>query len=141
MRNGSKLSLGLTYDDVLLVPRYSDIESRKSIDISSKFSKNISLTIPIVSSNMDTVTESRMAITIAEQGGIGIIHRFLTIEEEAIEVRKVKRSQNFVIDDPITIPKEATLKDALALMSLNGISGLLVCDKSKKIEGDRKSVV
>ncbi len=143
MQDEFKFKLGLTYDDVLLVPQYSDIESRKSINTSSKFSRNVHLTIPIVSANMDTVTEARMAIAIAEQGGVGIIHRFLTIEEEVMEVKKVKRSQNFVIDDPVTISSGASLKDALGLMSLNGISGLLVCDgstgpatgRSKKIEG------
>ncbi len=143
MEKESKLKLGLTYDDVLLVPQYSDIPSRKNINTSSKFSRNISLNIPIVSSNMDTVTEARMAIAMAGLGGIGIIHRFMTLEEEVAEVKRVKRSQNYVIDDPVTISKNQTLKDALRLMDTNGISGLLVCDgstslatgASQKIEG------
>ena len=141
MRDGAKIRLGLTYDDVLLVPKYCDIGSRKEIDVGSKLSKNISLNIPIVSANMDTVTEARMAIAMASRGGIGIIHRFLTIEEEVAEVRRVKRSQNFIIDDPVTIAKEATLKEALELMKKNGVSGLLVCGSTtlttdaKKIEG------
>ncbi len=110
MQDESKIKLGLTYDDVLLIPQYSDIESRKTINTSSRLSRNIVLNVPIVSANMDTVTEARMAITMAEQGGIGIIHRFLTIEEEVAEVRKVKRAQNFVVEDPVTISKDATLK-------------------------------
>lgn len=135
MQEESKFKIGLTYDDVLLVPQYSDALSRKSIDTGSKLSKNISLHIPIISSNMDTVTEARMAIAMAEQGGIGIIHRFLSIDEESAEVRRVKRAQNFVVEDPVTISKDATLRDALHFMDMNGISGLLVCDGSKKIEG------
>ncbi len=127
--------LGLTYDDVLLVPQYSNIASRKFINLKTEFSKNISLNIPIVSANMDTVTESHMAIAMALSGGIGVIHRFLSIEEQAREVKKVKRAENIVIEDPVTILKEATLGEALSVMKDNGINGLVVCDKNKKIEG------
>ena len=131
----SDLPLGLTYDDVLLVPQYSDIQSRKQINISAQFSKNIALNMPIVSANMDTVTESKMAIAMALEGGIGVIHRFLTIDEQVAEVKKVKRSQNLIIEDPIFISKEATLGEAMEVMKQNNINGLLVCDKNKRIVG------
>ncbi|MDP3710513.1 MAG: IMP dehydrogenase [bacterium] len=127
--------LGLTYDDVLLVPQYSDIESRKFINLRTYFSRNIQLNLPIVSANMDTVTESRMAIAMARVGGIGIIHRFLSIPDQVAEVKKVKRAQNLVIEDPITISKEATLEKSLEVMQNNNISGLLVCDRRGKLEG------
>ncbi len=127
--------LGLTYDDILLVPQYSDIASRKLIDLKTKFSRNIFLNIPVVSANMDTVTESQMAIAMALSGGIGVIHRFLTIDEQVREVKKVKRAENVVIEDPVTISKESTLEDALRVMKENGINGLVVCDKNNKIEG------
>ena len=83
---------GLTFDDVLLVPKFSDISSRSQTDLSTQLSRNISLNIPLISANMDTVTEAAMAVTIAREGGIGIVHRFLTIEQEVNEVLKVKRS-------------------------------------------------
>lgn len=130
-----EFQLGLSYDDVLLVPQYSDIPSRKLIDCSTQFSKRISLHTPIVSANMDTVTESRMAIAMAHAGGIGVIHRFLTIDEEAAAVKKVKRAQNVVIDDPVTIEGGATLGAALEVMRANGITGVLVCDREKNIQG------
>ena len=88
---------GLTFDDVLLVPKYSDITSRSQTDLKTQLSRNISLNIPFVSANMDTVTESSMAVAIARAGGIGIIHRFLTIQEQANEVLKVKRSGSVMI--------------------------------------------
>ncbi len=127
--------IGLTYDDVLLVPQYSDIASRRFINLKTQFSKSIFLNIPIVSANMDTVTESQMAIAMALSGGIGVIHRFLSIENQVREVKKVKRVENIVIEDPVTILKQATLGKALSVMKDNGINGLVVCDKNKKIEG------
>lgn len=92
---------GLTFDDVLLVPKFSDITSRSQTNLETKLSRNISLNIPLVSANMDTVTESGMAVAMAREGGLGIIHRFLTIEEEANEVLKVKRSGSVMIEKSI----------------------------------------
>ncbi len=135
MQKQENFPIGLTYDDVLLVPQYSDIASRKLIDLKTQFSRNIALNIPIISANMDTVTESRMAIAMAFSGGIGIIHRFLSIEDQAREVRKVKRAENMIIEDPICVSKDATLGLALDVMAKNGINGLIVCGKDKKIQG------
>ena len=127
--------LALSYDDVLLVPHYSDIPSRKQIDLTTMFSKRIQLNIPVVSANMDTVTGSEMAIHMARQGGMGIIHRFQSAEEEADEVRRVKRSENIFIPDPITLNKEATLREALALMERNHVTGVIVISPDRIIEG------
>lgn len=129
------LKIGLTYDDVLLVPQFSNVESRRLINLQTQFSKRIRLNLPIVSANMDTVTESRMAIAMAREGGIGVIHRFLSIADQVAEIKKVKRAQNLIIEDPITVSKEATLQKALDIMKDNGISGLLICDRRGKLEG------
>lgn len=120
---------GITFDDVLLVPKKSRVFSRKDIDTRAKLSKNITLNIPLVSANMDTVTEATMAQAMAEAGGIGIIHRFLSIERQVEEVQKVKRAENVVIDDPITIAADATIGDARALVKKAGVSGVLVVDE------------
>ena len=104
---------GLTFDDVLLVPKYSDITSRSQTDLKTQLSRNISLNIPFVSANMDTVTESSMAVAIARAGGIGIIHRFLTIQEQANEVLKVKRSGSVMIENPYSITSDKTIETAL----------------------------
>ena len=117
---------GLTFDDVLLVPKLSKITSRSQTDLRTKLSKNISLDIPLISANMDTVTESAMAVSMARQGGIGIIHRFLTVQEEVNEVLKVKRSGSVMIENPYVINPDKTVKDALRYMDEKGISGLLV---------------
>lgn len=126
---------GLTFDDVLLVPRYSDISSRKQTDISTKLSRNISLNIPFVSANMDTVTESAMAVTMARAGGIGIIHRFMTIQEQAAEVLRVKRSGSVIIENPYTISQDMTVRDAKRHAAEKNVSGLLVTDGSSKLAG------
>src|SRR5438309_3676559 len=97
------MRVGLTFDDVLLVPKFSNVKSRKDADTRTRFSRRIPLSIPIVSANMDTVTESSMAIAMARLGGIGVIHRFLTVEEQVAEVLRVKRSEGVVIEDPITL--------------------------------------
>ena len=110
---------GFTFDDVLLVPKFSDITSRSQTDLSTNISRNIKLNIPLVSANMDTVTESTMATTMARQGGIGIIHRFLTIEEEANQVLKVKRSGSVMIDNPYQISVEKSIEDG-SLHSFEG---------------------
>ena len=126
---------GVTFDDVLLVPKYSKITSRSDTDLSTKLSKNISLNIPLISANMDTVTESSMAVTVAREGGIGIIHRFLTIEQQVNEVLKVKRSGSIIIENPYTINSELTIKDAFSIMNEKQVSGLLVTDSNSKIIG------
>lgn len=125
---------GLTFDDVLLVPRYSDILPREVI-LTTKFTRNIELKVPIISSAMDTVTESRLAIALAQQGGIGVIHKNMSIEEQALKVRKVKRSESGMIIDPITLDENATLMDALALMSEYKIGGIPVIDKNRNLKG------
>lgn len=124
---------GLTFDDVLLVPKYSNITTRSQTDLRTKLSKNISLNIPLISANMDTVTESAMAIAMAQEGGIGIIHRFLTVEEEVEEVLKVKRSASVMIENPYIISPDQSTKDAINYMHEKGVSGLLVVKDSKLV--------
>jgi IMP dehydrogenase len=126
---------GLTFDDVLLVPKYSDITSRSQTNLSTKLSRNISLNIPFISANMDTVTESAMAVIMARAGGIGIIHRFLTIQEQANEVLKVKRSGSVIIENPYTINQEKTVQDAINYAEEKEVSGLLVVDSDSKLTG------
>lgn len=126
---------GLTFDDVLLVPKYSDITSRSQTNLSTKLSRNISLNIPFVSANMDTVTESAMAVAMARAGGIGIIHRFLTIKEQANEVLKVKRSGSVMIENPYVIHLDKTVQDAINYAEEKEISGLLVIDSNSKLVG------
>ena len=126
---------GLTFDDVLLVPKFSDISSRSQTDLSTKLSRNISLNIPLISANMDTVTEAPMAVTIAREGGIGIIHRFLTIQEEVNEVLKVKRSGSVMIENPYYINLDQTVQDAFSIMNEKDVSGLLVVDSNSKLVG------
>lgn len=116
---------GLTYDDVLLIPAYSEVLPRE-VCLKTKFTKNITLNTPIVSAAMDTVTESAMAIAMAREGGIGVLHKNLTIEQQASEVKKVKRSESGMIIDPITLFKNATVYDAKALMREYGIGGIPV---------------
>ena len=126
---------GVTFDDVLLVPKYSKITSRSDTDLSTKLSRNISLNMPLISANMDTITESSMAVTVAREGGIGIVHRFLTIQQQVNEVLKVKRSGSIIIENPYTINSELTIKDAFSIMDEKQVSGLLVTDSNSKIIG------
>ena len=126
---------GLTFDDVLLVPKFSDIVSRSQTDLTTQLSRNISINIPMISANMDTVTESTMAVTIAREGGIGIIHRFLTIQEEVDEIHKVKRAGSVIIENPYLINPEQTIQDAFKIMNEKQVSGLLVTDSSSKLIG------
>ena len=126
---------GLSYDDVLLVPQKSTVESRKHVNTTTHLTKKISLNMPIISSNMDTVTESAMAIAMAQLGGIGIIHRFNTIEGQVAEVKKVKRYRNAVIKNPLTVSMDATLAHARELMRDHGIKGLLVTDSQDVLAG------
>ena len=125
---------GLTFDDVLLVPAYSEVLPRE-VSVKSHFSRNITLNIPIVSAAMDTVTEAPMAIAIAREGGIGVIHKNMSIAEQAAQVRRVKRAENGMIYDPVTITKEQTVGDALALMRENKIGGIPVVDSERMLVG------
>lgn len=125
---------GLTYDDVLLVPNYSEILPRE-VSITSKFSKNIPLNIPIVSAAMDTVTESEMAIAMAREGGIGVLHKNMTIEEQAARVRAVKRSESGMIIDPVTLPGTALVSDANENMKEFKIGGIPIVDNDNKLIG------
>jgi len=125
----------LTFDDVLLVPRRSPVRSRKDVDLSTNLSRNIKLNIPIVSANMDTVTESAMAISMARNGGIGIIHRFMPVERQVEEVLKVKRAESIIIEHPYTIGPNATVADARSLMQEKGVKGLPVVDGNAKLLG------
>ena len=124
-----------TFDDVLLVPQRSGVFSRKDVNTEAQFSRHIKLNAPIVSANMDTVTESRMARFMAEEGGIGIIHRFLPIDRQADEVRLVKRAESALIDDPYTIFFESEVGEAKKFMDQKHVSGLPVLDEKKKIVG------
>ncbi len=126
---------GLTFDDVLLVPKYSNITSRSQTSLATKLSRNISLNIPLVSANMDTVTESAMAVVMAREGGIGIIHRFLTIKEEVNEILKTKRSGSVMIEKPYVIGPDQTVNEAIEYMQEKGVSGLLVANGESKIAG------
>ncbi len=122
----------LTFDDVLLVPSYSEVLP-KDVDVTAKLTNKISLNIPIVSSAMDTVTESRLAIALAREGGVGIIHKNMSIEQQAKEVDKVKRSESGMILDPITLPSNKTIRDAVEVMETYHISGVPVVDDGKLV--------
>ena len=125
---------GLTYDDVLLVPAFSEVLPRE-VNISTQFTRNLRINVPIVSAAMDTVTESRMAIAMAQEGGIGVLHKNMTIEEQAAKVRKVKRAESGMILDPVTLPLTATVLDAKASMKEHGIGGIPIVDKEGKLAG------
>lgn len=127
-------SEGLTFDDVLLQPAFSDVLPRE-VSIKSQFSRNIQLNTPIVSAAMDTVTEEQMAITIAREGGIGVIHKNMPLEEQARQVKRVKRAESVMIHEPITIKKEGTVSDALNLMKEYKIGGIPVVDESNTLIG------
>lgn len=125
---------GLSFDDILLVPKKSAILP-KEIDISTKFTRNININIPLISAAMDTVTESRLAIALAREGGIGIIHKNMSIEEQSEEVDKVKRSESGVIVEPICLSPEKSVGEAIELMSKYHISGIPIVNKEKKLVG------
>lgn len=129
-----KYKQGLTFDDILLVPQYSDTLPRDCA-VATKFSKHISLKIPIVSAAMDTVTESAMAIAVAQQGGIGVIHKNMSIKRQQNEVRKVKRARGGMIVDPITVYEDSPIRLAKEVMDKYGISGVVVLDKKEQIVG------
>jgi IMP dehydrogenase len=127
--------LGLTFDDVLLVPRRSGVSRRRQVDTRARLCRGIDLAIPIVSASMDTVTEAGMASAIAREGGIGIIHRFLPIAEHVAMVRRVKRAESVVIDTPFTVGPEATVRHAAAFMEEHGSAGILVIDRDRRLLG------
>lgn len=125
---------GLTYDDVLLIPAYSEVLPR-DVDTSSWFTRKIKINIPIVSAAMDTVTDSKMAIAIAQEGGIGVLHKNMSIQDQAAEVRRVKRSESGMITDPITLPEGALVQDALAIMRENKIGGIPIVSSNGTLVG------
>ncbi len=127
--------LGLTFDDVLLVPQRSGVSTRRQVDTRTRLCRGIDLAIPIVSASMDTVTEAEMAIAIAREGGIGIIHRFLPIAAHVAEVRRVKRAESVVLDTPYTVGPEATVRQAAAFMDEHGSAGILVIDRDRRLLG------
>ncbi len=128
------ISEGLTFDDVLLVPSYSEILPRE-VNLNTLFSRNIKMNIPVVSAAMDTVTEDKLAIAIAREGGIGVIHKNMPVEDQARQVKRVKRAENIMILDPITILKDGTISDALNLMQEYKIGGIPVIDEEKRLIG------
>ncbi len=132
--NNKILGEGLTYDDVLLVPAYSEVLPRE-VSIKTKFTRNITLNVPVLSAAMDTVTESAMAIAMAREGGIGVLHKNMTIEAQAAEVRKVKRAESGMIIDPVTLPKTATVGDAQNTMREYSIGGIPIIDDQGKLIG------
>ena len=125
---------GLTFDDVLLIPAYSEVLPR-DVSLQTKFSRNITLNVPLVSAAMDTVTEAALAIAIAREGGIGVIHKNMTIEEQARQVHAVKRAENGMIYDPVTIKRGSTVRDALKMMEEYHIGGIPVVDDEKNLVG------
>jgi IMP dehydrogenase len=126
---------GYTYNDVLLVPKKFNLQSRRDIDVSTNITRNIKLNIPMISLCMATVTESNMAIAMAREGGIGIIHRFMPIEEQANEIKKVKRSTSNIVQDPVTVSSDKLLKDAIEINKIHNVTGLLVTDSENKLVG------
>ena len=128
------LGEGLTYDDVLLVPAFSEVLPRE-VNIKTKFTRNITINIPVISAAMDTVTESRMAIAMAQEGGIGVLHKNMTIDEQAQKVRRVKRAESGMIIDPVTLPLDATVADAKNAMREHSIGGIPIVDNDGKLKG------
>ena len=133
-QNSKFIETGLTFDDVLLVPDYSEILPSE-VQLVSKFSRNLQIKVPIVSAAMDTVTESKMAIGMAQEGGIGVIHKNLSIKEQSDKVRRVKRSESGMILDPITLTKNSNVGDALNVMKEYSIGGIPIVDKSNVLLG------
>ena len=126
---------GLTFDDVLLVPKRSPFASRGDVSTATRLTASIPLNVPIVSANMDTVTEARMAIAMAQNGGIGILHRFMTVEQQVRQVTQVKRAQGFVVENPYAIDAQATIAQAHALMRRQGVGGLVVTNGERHLVG------
>ena len=129
------LPLGLTYDDVLLIPQRSSIDHRSEVSTRTKLTRNLEIETPFVSANMDTVTESDMAIALAKDGGIGIIHRFMSIDEEVEQVRRVKRDVGFVLGNPYTVSPDTVLKDIFKLARETKVDGFVVVDEKNRVVG------
>ena len=127
--------LALTYDDVLLVPQHSDVISRRTLSTFTHLTSNINLQIPIVSANMDTVTESDMGIAMAHAGGIGIIHRFMSIDEQVRQVKRVKMSESFIVDNPITLKETDTIQDVNRIVKETYTGGIVILDDAGKVSG------
>jgi IMP dehydrogenase len=127
--------LALTYDDVLLVPRHSDVVSRRKLSTKTRFTSQINLQVPILSANMDTVTESEMGIAMAHAGGIGIIHRFMSINEQVRQVLRVKKSESFVVDNPITLMERDTIADVNRIVEETYTGGIVILDDAKRVVG------
>ena len=134
MMNSKILNEGLTYEDVLLIPQYSDILPQK-VQLKTRFSKNVDLNIPIVSAAMDTVTESKMAIAVAREGGIGVIHKNLSIQDQSKQIRLVKRAESGMIIDPVTLKSTALVKDAKNNMKKYKIGGIPIISDKGKLKG------
>lgn len=132
--NQKFVGYGLTYDDVLVIPAYSEVLPSQVI-LKSKLTRNLTINVPIISAAMDTVTEARLAIAIAREGGVGIIHKNMSIQDQARNVRKVKRSESGMIKDPITLHEDANLANALEIMKENKIGGIPIVDENKKLKG------
>ena len=127
--------VALTYDDVLLVPQYSDVESRRKLSTQTKLSTKLPLQIPVVSANMDTVTESEMAITMAREGGIGIIHHFMSIHEQVAQIARVKKVENYIVDTPITLTLSHTVGDVKKIVDETDTGGILILDQEGRVAG------
>ncbi|HLD15282.1 MAG TPA: IMP dehydrogenase [Candidatus Nanoarchaeia archaeon] len=126
---------GLTYDDVLLIPQLSTVKTRKEVDLSSRITKKLGFKLPIISANMDSVTEANMAIAMARCGGLGIVHRYLPIENQVKEILKVKRSEGLIVENPYCLGEDVILRDAKVLMKENNVSSVLIIDENRKLKG------
>ncbi len=129
-----KLSVGITFDDVLLEPRYTTVVPAE-VDVTTRLTRRIALNIPLLSSPMDTVTENDMAIALAQEGGLGVIHKNMSIERQTEEVDKVKRSANGIITDPVTLPPDATVGRAREIMDQHNVSGVPITDRGRPAGG------
>ncbi len=127
--------MALTYDDVLLVPQYSDVASRRTLSTQTKLTRKITLQAPIVSANMDTVTESEMAIVMAREGGIGIIHRFMSIEDQVRQIERVKRAESYIVDKPITLTVSHTVGAMKKIVEDTYTGGILILDGNDRLVG------
>src|SRR5512142_819576 len=127
--------MALTYDDVLLVPQHSDIASRRKLSTQTRLTRKISLQAPIVSANMDTVTESEMAIVMAREGGIGIIHRFMTIDAQVRQIERVKKAESFIVENPITLTVSHTVGDVRKVVEETYTGGILILDAGGRLVG------
>src|SRR5574338_1034218 len=125
----------LTYDDVLLVPQFSVVDSRRGLSTQTQLTAKISLQVPIVSANMDVVTESEMAIAMAREGGIGMIHRFMPIAEQAKQIQRVKKAESFIVDDPITMTESHTIGDVKRVVQETGTGGILILNSERELVG------